>query len=64
MAQLSPEDIGSWPFGNPGDEVEIGGNLIVDAVKTLHGDRPELIDRVDYWLEDGQEESVSILKIH
>jgi len=54
------EEVGDWPHGNPGDEVELEGSLIVDAVKQRHGrSEAELAARVDRWLEEGQDEYVS-----
>jgi SET domain-containing protein 6 len=51
--QINLLDSAAWPFGNPGDEVELGGDLIVGAITStsIH-----LEDRVDRWLEEGQEE--------
>lgn len=42
----------AWPFGNPADEVDIPGSLIVQAV----GESPSTAEKVDLWLEEGEEE--------
>ncbi len=50
MSLLTADDIGDWPYGNAGDEVEIRGDVVV---RSIGGDKSE---RVDWWLEDGQDE--------
>lgn len=55
---LEPEqvdllDSAAWPFGNPSDEVELSGDLIVESIGSGVED---LNDRVDHWLEEGQDE--------
>ena len=57
LSLLEPSEIGAWPLGNPGDEVEIDGRLIVEAVRTFSP--TPVMDRVDFWLDEDQEESVS-----
>jgi len=57
LSLLSEEEIGNWPLGNQGDEVELEGSLVVEAVKQLGGkSETDLAERVDHWLEEGQEE--------
>ncbi|WRT63504.1 uncharacterized protein IL334_000409 [Kwoniella shivajii] len=59
---LSEEEIRGWPFGNPADEVLLEGTLIVDAVEKVLGGkaddkwRKSNAKRVDWWLEEGQED--------
>lgn len=49
-----------WLFGNPGDEVELEGNYIVHAVAELGlGSEATSSERVDLWLEGGQDEYVA-----
>lgn len=44
------EEEGAWNFGNPGDEVELEGDLIVSSVN-----QGDTMARVDAWLEDQEE---------
>lgn len=43
-----------WPFGNAEDDVDIDGALVLDTVRKSGGS--DLDQRVDWWLEAGQEE--------
>lgn len=59
LSCLDDEWIGGWPYGNPGDEVELDGNLVVEAFQNLGGSsNVDVEERVNYWLDDGQEEWV------
>jgi hypothetical protein len=62
-----PEELRIWPNGNEGDEVEITGEVVLDAAvqvwaagsKTAEEQekyKAELGERVDWWLEAGEEE--------
>ncbi|AAW46458.1 hypothetical protein CNBI2600 [Cryptococcus deneoformans B-3501A] len=56
---LNETELGSWPYGNPGDEVLLQGDLIVGCVTTKLGGahmKATLQDRIDWWLEEGQED--------
>jgi SET domain-containing protein 6 len=61
---LEAEEVGEWPFGNPGDQVELQGDEVVRAVLSHRGSsaaadsaREELMtERIDWWLEEGQDE--------
>lgn len=54
---LGPEELGDWPNGNPGDEVVIEGDRVFDVVAKVTGaDEEKLQERVDWWLEEGQDE--------
>jgi hypothetical protein len=44
-----------WAFGNPGDEVEIPGDLIVRTI-IGEGKEAEVEARVEWWLEEGEDE--------
>jgi SET domain-containing protein 6 len=64
LTLLEAEEVGEWPFGNPGDQVEIQGDEVVRAVLSHRGSaaavdsaREELVtERIDWWLEEGQDE--------
>lgn len=59
LALLDETELGSWPYGNPGDEVLLLGDLIVGCVAAKLGGKhmkATLQDRIDWWLEEGQEE--------
>lgn len=44
-------------MGNPGDEVIIEADRIVDAVHALTGkSEAKLQERAEWWLEEGQDE--------
>jgi SET domain-containing protein 6 len=74
-----PEEYKIWPMGNEGDEVEITGDVVVQAAlrvwsiaaggKTLKSQEEEeqrkqvLSERVDWWLEEGEEECVCVFHI-
>lgn len=51
--QLNLLETAEWPYGNPSDEVELAGDLILEAMGSKTN---SLEDRVDHWLEEGQEE--------
>jgi SET domain-containing protein 6 len=62
-----PETLRTWPHGNEGDEVEISGEIVLRAAVDVWADgsrtqeekegrRVELAERVDWWLEEGEEE--------
>ncbi|OWT40334.1 SET domain-containing protein 6 [Cryptococcus neoformans Bt1] len=56
---LNETELGSWPYGNPGDEVLLQGDLIVGCVATELGGmhmKATLQDRIDWWLDEGQED--------
>lgn len=57
---LKPEEIGSWPYGNPADEVEIAGSIITDAVLSagLIASREVVDQRVEAWLDADHDEYV------
>ncbi|KAH8083611.1 hypothetical protein HD553DRAFT_312778 [Filobasidium floriforme] len=63
-----PEELRIWPNGNEGDEVEITGEVVLDAAvqvwaagsKTAEEQekyKAELGERVDWWLEAGEEDT-------
>ena len=63
LKRFKPEDIGSWPYGNPGDEVEINGQEVVKAALTVRAEftsgkmsENEAKERVEEWLNNGEEE--------
>ncbi|XAO21820.1 hypothetical protein I312_100576 [Cryptococcus bacillisporus CA1280] len=59
LALLDETELGSWPYGNPGDEVLLQGDLIVGCVAAKLGGKhmkATLQDRIDWWLEEGQED--------
>lgn len=65
LSLLSEDEIGAWPYGNPGDEVQIAGDKIVHAMTSCSAIRngsanweSSVKHRVDCWLEDGQDEYV------
>ena len=47
--------------GNPADIVEVRGDLIVTAIS---GGSEDARDRVDWWLENGEDECVASLSQH
>lgn len=49
-------DYPDWPFGNPEDDVNIDGTIIVEAAKLASPTTKDLEKRIDWWLEAGQEE--------
>lgn len=62
-----PEELRLWPHGNEGDEVEITGEVVLDAAVQVWASgsknaqerekyKAELGERVDWWLEAGEEE--------
>jgi SET domain-containing protein 6 len=51
--------LGDWPIGNPNDEVHIDGDRILHLA-SIRRDNADLTDRVDWWLEEGQDECVNI----
>jgi len=61
---LTEEEIGGYPLGNAGDEVEVSGDLLVDAAVAAGHLKREGADgadaRVDWWLDEGQADSFSI----
>lgn len=65
LAELEPAEVGAYPFGNAGDEVELQGDLLVSAaVEAGHlardgEDGAEA--RIDWWLEEGQADAFSLL---
>jgi SET domain-containing protein 6 len=64
ILELSHAEVGGYAFGNAGDEVEISGDLLVDAaVAAGHVSRegPDgAASRVDWWLDEGQADAFSI----
>jgi len=62
LDKLTPEEIGDWPYGNPGDEVEIEGDKVLEAIFGMD-DNSSVKDRIDWWLEDGQDEWVNYLSV-
>ncbi|WWC66985.1 uncharacterized protein I206_100892 [Kwoniella pini CBS 10737] len=58
---LNKEEMGDWPFGNPGDEILIDGKIIVKSVEKVLGKKKgdeekwqaKVSKRVDWWLEEG-----------
>ncbi|WWC58001.1 uncharacterized protein I303_100536 [Kwoniella dejecticola CBS 10117] len=58
---LSEEEIGDWPFGNPGDEILIDGKVIIESIEAVLGKKrgdeekwqAKVSKRVDWWLEEG-----------
>ncbi|KAL1407166.1 Ribosomal lysine N-methyltransferase 4 [Vanrija albida] len=57
-ALLLPEELGSWPFGNAGDEVEIPGTLVVEAAAARGISDAEA--RVDFWLDQGGDDTFGL----
>ena len=54
---LQPEELADWPLGNPGDEVVIEGDRVLAAASRISGKSEETLqERVDWWLEEGQDE--------
>jgi SET domain-containing protein 6 len=54
---LQAEELRDWPQGNPGDEVVIEGDKVVSAISSVSGtSESQLQERVDWWLEEGQDE--------
>lgn len=61
MALLTPEELGDHASGNAGDDVEIPGDLVLSAAASLANVEPEsLRDRVDFWLDEGQEDAFAL----
>ena len=62
LSILSPEEIGGWPYGNPGDEVQLDGQMVANIVGVEAGRagtsewESKVKIRVDSWLDDGQDE--------
>ncbi|EIW73186.1 hypothetical protein M231_07434 [Tremella mesenterica] len=55
---LTSEEVGNHPVGNPGDEVFLPGDMVLDAVTEVRGKKKEdLTERVDWWLEEGYEDT-------
>ena len=61
------EESRDWPYGNEGDEVEITGEVVLDAAVQVWSSgsktaeerekrKTELGERIDRWLEAGDEE--------
>ncbi|WVR03403.1 hypothetical protein IAU60_000394 [Kwoniella sp. DSM 27419] len=59
---LQDDEVRGWPYGNPADEVLLDGTLVVEAVAAVLGDkatekwRASVEKRIDWWLEEGQED--------
>jgi hypothetical protein len=53
----SADLLADWPTGNPFDEVHIAGDRIVHIAGKIR-DGLDLSARVEWWLDEGQEESV------
>jgi SET domain-containing protein 6 len=49
--------------GNPGDVVEIRADLVVDAVSGSSNKTAWCKDRIDWWLEEGGDESIPTIPI-
>lgn len=61
VALLTPEELGSHPAGNEGDDVEIPGDIVLSAAASLASVDPETLqDRVEFWLDEGQEDAFSL----
>lgn len=62
LSKLSQEEIGGWPYGNPGDEVQLDGQMVANVVGVEAGGagtpewKSKVKVRVDAWLDDGQDE--------
>jgi SET domain-containing protein 6 len=59
LSHLTSEEVGGWPFGNPGDEVEIQGDDVVRAVIAHTGGidaELRMSRRIDWWLDEDQDE--------
>jgi hypothetical protein len=54
---MTSSEICDWPLGNTADEVEVSGDLVVSAAAE-YGKKSvsSLQDRVDSWLEEGEDE--------
>ncbi|KAK4687811.1 N-lysine methyltransferase SETD6, partial [Tremellales sp. Uapishka_1] len=55
---LSPEEHDGWLRGNPGDEVEISGDIVLAVLSKT--DDAQLKERVDWWLKEGQEDTFAL----
>ncbi|RSH89484.1 hypothetical protein EHS25_002033 [Saitozyma podzolica] len=68
LALLEAEEVGEWPFGNPGDQVEIQGDEVVRAVLSHRGSSAAadsageelMTERIDWWLEEGQDDAFAL----
>ncbi|CAK9779791.1 SET domain-containing protein [Cutaneotrichosporon oleaginosum] len=55
LSLLTPGELGGHPFGNAGDDVEVPGDLVLAAAAGSG-----LEQRVEWWLEEGQEDVFSL----
>lgn len=57
---MTEEEIGGYRLGNPGDEVVYDLQDIVNAAQVVTGKSLDKLEkRVEWWEENGEEESVS-----
>ncbi|ORX40881.1 hypothetical protein BD324DRAFT_612434 [Kockovaella imperatae] len=67
LDRLEPGEVGDWPYGNPGDEVEISAKLVVKAANAIReqcGERAlsdeDAEERGIAWVKDGQEDCFNV----
>ncbi|WVW81632.1 hypothetical protein I302_103627 [Kwoniella bestiolae CBS 10118] len=56
---LTEEEVGGWGYGNPGDEVLIDGEMVLQCVRKGEDDEKwekAMKKRIDWWLDEGQED--------
>jgi SET domain-containing protein 6 len=57
LALLKEDEIADYALGNPGDEVVLEMDHIVDAIHKVTGkSETKLQERAEWWLEEGQDE--------